>query len=170
MPFQNQVQAYNSQAVEGDFASQNPRRAVIAGPGGLVAGSNGVRIGRFGWLDTGVVDHNDAPAVVNSNGAGVPAGFVSCPDHTAVITSWLGESSLVIPRGLELTLWEIGDFWARNSGSAATVVGQVAFANTADGTVKFAAAGATVAGAVETKWICKSVGAVGELVKIQKLA
>jgi hypothetical protein len=74
--FQSVVNTQPAPAVEGDFCNTNPRFSVDARPGGLVAGDNGVVIGRFACLSYEEVDANDAPAIVNNFGAGVPDGFV----------------------------------------------------------------------------------------------
>ena len=47
--FPNQVGVQPAPAVEGDFASSNPRFSVLFGPGGAVAGPLGLVIGRFCW-------------------------------------------------------------------------------------------------------------------------
>ena len=83
MDFQNQVNTVPAPAVEGDFADHNPRASVIAGPGGLVAGSNGVVIGRFAWMTT-PIDIDGTPTVVNNTGSGAPDGFVHRAQQAAV--------------------------------------------------------------------------------------
>lgn len=165
MPFQQNVQITQAPGVEGDFASYNPRSTVLAGPGGLVAGANGVIVGHFAWTVASTVDADGAPAIVNSTGTGPVAGFVH-REQQALITVYLAETSMVIPAGFGVTLHNTGDFWVRNAGAAAVTVGLKAFAVLATGAVSFAAAGATVAGAIETKWIAESAGAVGELIKM----
>lgn len=140
MPFQTTF-PYNDLpvAVEGDFASANPRRSMLAGEAALRAGAAGLIVGRFGWgSDAGVAD--------NFNNGG-RIGFVH-RNQPSVITPWLGESSFAANPGLEVTLFDGGDFWARFPAGAAT--GQKVFANVADGTVSAAAAGSTVNGAVVT--------------------
>jgi hypothetical protein len=170
MGFQQQVYIQPSPAVEGDFASANPRASVLAGPGSLVAGPDGVTVGRFAWATTNGEDNISSGQVdffnlVSNSGAGAPSGFVH-REQQALITEWLASATMLIPPGLAVTLHSAGDFWARNAGSAATVVGDKAFADLADGSVIPGAAGDAVANAIETKWYVMSAAAPGELMKI----
>ena len=153
--FQTSVNVQPAIGVAGDFASANPRATVLAGPGALVAGAGGVTVGCFAWAANGVV---------SSTGAGPVTGFVH-REQQALITSYLQEASNAIPQGFPVTLHSAGDFLVKNTGGAVTA-GMSAFANLADGTVQFAAAGAAVAGAVQTKFAAMSAGAAGELIKI----
>jgi hypothetical protein len=127
-------------AAEGDFASANPRWTVDAGPGGLVAGSSGVIVGRFAWATSQVVDFDNAPAIVNSFGTGAPTGFVH-REQQALLTTYLDMSSMTIPKGFGVTLFSAGDFWVKNNGSTQALVGQKAYADNTDGSVSFAATG-----------------------------
>jgi predicted RecA/RadA family phage recombinase len=160
MPFPSQVNTVPAIGVEGDFASTNPRAVVNAGPGGLVAGASGVIIGRFAWIDptaTGlpVVSNVAAPLTT------APDGFVH--RDLTVITLWLADATMIIPQGSGVSLFEAGDFFARNSSGAAVARGAVVYAALADGTPQFVAnAGVNVA----TKFTTKSAAAAGELVKI----
>ncbi len=142
--FQTQVNTVQAPGVEGDFASVNPRSTVLAGSGGIVAGALGLLAGRFAWLSYSAVDANGAPAVANNFGAGIPAGFFR-RDQQAVIgtTDWLAGATMRTPAGFPVTLFDLGDFWVKNNGSTAAVPGQKCFADTADGSASFAAAGAT---------------------------
>ena len=147
MSFQKTVNITPAPAVEGDFASANPRASACAGPGELVADAAGVTVGRFAWSDTN--------GLVLNSGSGVPTGFVH-RDMQALITTWLGEASMLIPQGQPVTLMAQGDFWAR-SGNAA-VGKQKVFANLADGTVLCDTAGATVGATAFTASIAAGVG------------
>lgn len=169
MTFPTSVNVQPGVAVAGDFASTNPRVAVSAGPGGLVAGSSGVTVGLFGWIDTTSTDPNGQGTLVNNTGSGVPTGIVARRQQ-ALVTTYLAEASNVIPAGFPVTLFSSGDFWVKNAGSGAAAIGNKVFVKTADGTVNFAAAGATVSGSVETKFFALSAGAANELVKISSHA
>lgn len=155
-------------AVEGDFCDSNPRASVNAGPGGLVVGPAGAVVGRFCWATT-PNDADGTPASVTNSGTGAPTGFLH-REQQGLITTFLAESGMTIPPGFPVTLMKAGGYWAFNRGSGPSVVGQKAFAKTADGGATFGAAGDTISGAVETKFIVMSVGAVGELVKISSVA
>jgi hypothetical protein len=163
--FQKVVTTQPAVALPGDFCDANPRASVLAGPGGLVAGTNGVTVGRFAWWDTaGAKDINGTPMIVNSAGTGAPTGFVH-REQQALITLYLAYAGNLIPAGFGVTLMASGGYWVLNTG-AASVVGQKAFASLTTGQVQFAAAAGTIAGYVETKYFCMSVGLTNELVKI----
>lgn len=143
MPFQTRVNNYNPPAVEGDFASANPRATAITIPGGFVAGPGGVRVGRFAWVA------NDGRTVNNfAAGAVKPTGFVH-RDQQGLIEVYLEESSMYIPEGFPVTLHNAGDFFVIVKGNAATV-GESVYASYADGSANFGAAptGASVTGAI----------------------
>jgi hypothetical protein len=144
--FQTSVGNQQAVAVEGDFCSHNPRTTVNAGPGGLVAGVNGVIIGRFAWLDYTRVDADNAAAIANSTGAGPPAGFVH-REQQGLITDWLAGAGMKILSGKEVTLHQEGDFFVKNNGTGYASPGMKAFARLSDGAVLFAAAGAAGPGA-----------------------
>lgn len=162
--FQTTVNLQQAVAVEGDFASANPRNSFVSHQGGLVAGSAGVTIGRFAWV---VV-----PGLASNAGIIRPAGFVarSGQQGHALITDYLGEVSMLIPRGFEVTLHTSGDFYAKNT-TAVAAIGSKVFASTTTGEIQSGVAGATVAGYIETDfWVTGyptgGTGAVGELVVI----
>ncbi|TXN33908.1 hypothetical protein [Methylobacterium sp. WL19] len=164
MGFPASVSYAPAPAVEGDFCDANPRSTVNAGSGGLVVGAAGVQVGRFAWA-AAPNDANGAPATVTNAGSGAPTGFVH-RELQGLNTVFLSESTNLVPAGFAITLFKSGGFWVINRGAAAATINQKAFASNTDGSVAFAAAGATVAGFTETKWICMSPGAVGTLIKI----
>lgn len=157
MPFQSTVTQNFAPAQEGDFASANTWHSSLAGPGALVAGTGGLRMGRFAWIDA-------SRTYATNAGTGAPAGFIHRIFGEALITSFLGEVSNIIPQGYEVTVHQQGDFWARTTTPA--TFGQKVFASNTDGSVATGAPGATVAGFTETKWTVGSAGAAGELIKI----
>jgi hypothetical protein len=163
MPFQTSVSVTQAPAVEGDFASENPRWAVPSVEGGFKAGAGGVTVARFAWADVAT------NTLLLNAGSGAPTGFVhrnmmglnfnyfSSPDST----------TFVIPQGFGCgEIFSGGDFWVRNTGAGAAAVGMKAFASLTTGQVQFAAAGATVSGYVETKWWCEAPCLAGELTKM----
>lgn len=150
--FQTSVNANPAPAVEGDFASANPWFSQIAGPGQIVAGANGVTIGRFAWLDpTGT-------AASNVGFGGTPSGFVGRAGHPGMITEYLQIASMVVPAGFPVTLYAGGDFWARTSTVAQ--IGQKVYANYADGSISTGATGTPPAGATTTASIAAHPGNV----------
>jgi hypothetical protein len=166
--FQRQVYYQPAPAVEGDFCDHNPRTTVNAGPGGLVAGETGVMVGRFAWFDPDTpLDPNDAPRIVNpfSAVAQPVVGFVH-REQQGLITNWLGGAGMWVPSGFPVTLHQTGGFFVRNMGDDRAELGMKAFAHLDDGSIAFAATGAAVAGAIETKWFATSAGDPQFLVKM----
>jgi len=154
MPFQSQVQPRTALGVAGDFATSNPRAYVPAGEAGYVA-SAAVTIGRFAWI-TG-----DSAA---STGSGVPDGVVP-REGQGLNTVYLADAGMTIPIGFPVNILSKGDLMVVATVGAA-VKGNKAFAKLTDGTVQFAAAGATVSGFIETPWVCTRACLVNELATI----
>lgn len=145
MPFQKQVNINPAVGNEGDIASMNPLATVAAGPGGLIAGANGVVVGRFAWNEYPVAGgpgqaSNSCP-ISASAGPRKPDGFI-CNQQQGLITQWLGTDSLGVPKGLMVTEHNRGDFWARSTFAEA-LIGNKVFANLITGSILPAAAGAT---------------------------
>lgn len=136
MAFQTSLNANPAVAVEGDFCSSNPRASMLAGPGALTAGL-ALLVGLFAWA----LNDNDAtaPGVVNNQHPGRASrlGFVG-RDQPALITQWLGQASMQVPQGLEVTLYNGGDFWGRFAAGA--TVGQKVYASFFDGSLSSHAA------------------------------
>lgn len=165
MGFQTSVNLQQAAAVEGDFASANPRASYVAGEGNLVAGTSGVTVGRFAWVANGVA---------SNAGTGKPSGFVHREQGVALITTYLDETSLTIPRGFGVTLQITGDYFAKNTAAVASL-GNKVFASLTTGEIQTGAAGSTVVGFVETDFTVVGfphggTGAVGELIKIGRPA
>lgn len=155
MGFQKQVNLTQAPAVAGDFASANPRASTLAGPGGLVAGLSGVTVGKFAWVD-------DVDGItVNSYGtfAGKPSGFVH-REQQALITAFLGESSMLVPQGFPITLHNEGDFWAKVTGATAATVGATVYATYATGdiTIGSAATGASTTASIGATFTASGSG------------
>lgn len=166
--FQQTVNMQQAAAVEGDFASANPRSSFVSHEGTVVAGTDGVTIGRFAWVGPTGQATND--------GIMVPAGFVARSGQVghALITGYLDEVSMVIPQGFEVTLHRSGDFWVKNAGTGVAAIGSKVFANEATGEIATGVAGATIADHVETGFSVSGyphggTGAVGELFVMARL-
>lgn len=153
MGFQTAVNQYPAPAVEGDFASANPRANVLPSDGVMVAASGGVTVGRFAWVSGNTV---------SNAGSGAPSGFIH-RDHQALNFNLLSDATMVIPQGYGVTVHNAGDFWGRTTTIA--TVGQKVFASNTTGQIATGAAGATVAGFTETKWTVASAAAANELIK-----
>lgn len=112
MGFQTVINDYQAPAVAGDFASMNPFSSVLAGSGALVAPAGGLTVGNFAWV-------GPMGQVSQSFVAGWQIGFLG-RNMQALITQFLGESTMVVPQGFMVTLFNEGDFWA-DFGAGATV-------------------------------------------------
>ena len=159
--FQTVINVTQAPGVAGDFCSTNPRHSTLSVPGGFVSGANGLTIGLFAWADTAT------GTILSNAGTGAPSCFVGRAGLPAMLTTYLQEYGMTIPAGMGVgDMYNAGDFFVKNAGAGAVTIGMKAFANNTNGTISFAATGATVAGATETKWYAMSAGAVGELVKM----
>jgi hypothetical protein len=158
MAFQQTVYPQQAPAVEGDFASANPRRTMVAGEGTLISGAVPVLVGRFAYA------LNSAGTVTNAKpGGSARLGFVH-RNQPVLNIIWLGANTMAVQPGLEMTLFTGGDFWCRFAAPAA--VGQKVFVVDADGSTVAGAAGATIAGATESNWSIVEACNAGELAKI----
>jgi len=154
MGFQTRFNQYNPIGVEGDFASANVRTSAYAGAGALIAGPEGVTVGRFAWIDA------DGRTVHNyGDGASAPDGYVP-RTQSAFIANLSQEASNVIPAGFPVTLLTEGDFLIQARGNAATKNAAV-YASYADGTPNI---GAAPAGASATGSIGSTSTATGSVV------
>jgi hypothetical protein len=160
---QSQINIYPALGLPGDFASVNPRHSVVAPPGGFQAGPSGLTIGLAVWADA------STGQILANTGTGLPTGILH-RNLQGLITTYLTEFGYLVPAGFGIgELFDNGDIYVKNFGASAVAVGMKAFANTANGTFSFAAAGSTVSGAVETGWSAKLACAAGELTVVNKL-
>lgn len=168
--FQTQVTPQPAMAVEGDFASMNPYFTFDAGPGGLVAGTPGAVVGRFAWVFAPLDADGTGMIAQTSGGNGPVSGFVHRAQQ-ALITTFLANSGMTIPKGFPVTLMTGGDFWVKNNGTAAATPGQKAYANLNDGSVSFAATGqsiitATGTGAIVTQSLTITASIAGNILTV----
>lgn len=153
MSFPNQVNGQAAIGVAGDFASSNPRFAVVPPNGGdFQAGPAGVTIGRFAWQDAA------GNGMISNTGSGPVTGFVH-REQQGLITAYLSEAGMTIPAGFPVTLHNGGDFFVVNAGSTEALIGQVAYADAATGVVTFAASGSAGSASV-TASIAAATGSV----------
>ncbi|RVT95244.1 hypothetical protein EOD42_16800 [Rhodovarius crocodyli] len=150
MPFQTQVNLTQAPAVEGDFASANPRFTYNAGEGQIVAGPLGVTVGRFVWVDP-------SGTTATNYGSGPVAGFIH-REQQGLITTFLAESSMLIRPGMPVTVMTGGDFWARSATGG--IIGQKVYANYATGVITTGATGSPPSGAVTTASIAAGSASV----------
>ena len=129
MGFQTTVQSQQAPACAGDFASANPRAAVVSPEGAFVAGAGGINVATFAWIQS------DGKTLLNTDAAAKPDGFVH-REQQALISTYLAESGNNIPAGFPVTLMRTGDYYALANGSAAAK-GEKAYAKFQDGSVRF---------------------------------
>lgn len=156
MGLQTKVEIGMPVAVEGMRCTNNP---FVYTTEGLLAGDDGVTVARFAWRHTDNKALNTATGAVPATPLGVVERVIDFANRD--MTS---EASMLIPEGRAATIGVKGDYWVRTTTAA--TLGQVVFANTADGTISTDAAGATVADHVETGWKVETAGAPSELIKI----
>jgi hypothetical protein len=164
--FPSTVQKYPAKGVPGQKASLNP---VVYTDRNYIAGDDAVTVGNFVWADP----DNPEPADYHGSGilaalstgtAGVfPLGIVE-NTLTFVNDDLRSAGTLVVPKGFNLTTARRGDFFV--VASTAATIGQKLFATLADGSIQTGAAGATIAGAIETPWKVEEGGAAGELITV----
>lgn len=162
---QSQVGVVPAPAVEGDFASSNPRFNVLSGPGAFVAGPSGVIIGHFAWASNLYQDPDNAPAILNSFGSGPVTGFIA-RHQQGLITTYLQAAGMLIPQGFGVTAYNGGEFWVRNAGAVYVsppqgAALQKAYANLADGSVTFGLTGAAASGNLTTSSIAAGTAITG---------
>ena len=163
MTFQQTVNVTQALAVEGQFASTNPRRSLLSVEGGFKAGAGGVFIAQFAWADA-------TNTLLSSTGSGAPSAFIAnvLNGLNFAYFGTPGAANFFIPAGFPVgNAFTSGDFWVRNKGAGAVVIGMKAFAgNTNNSGTQFAAAGAVIANFTETKFIAATAGGPNELIKM----
>ncbi len=155
--FQTAINYQPGNAVAGDFASNNPRSTVLAGPGGLVAGTGGLNVGTFGWVQT------DGVTVLATGTTGT-IGFVARQDMEALIAVYLDGSGNNIPAGMQVTLYNGGDFFCTTTTTA--TVGQAVFVSQTTGAIQTGTAGSPPSGYSQTAFVVASAAAANTLMKI----
>ena len=153
-----QTQCYNQPAVAvaGNRATQNPIASFDAGPGGLVAGTGGVVVGRFAWVYPPDDPNGGATIALNSSNSqmGIPSTFPAglVPnDVQAQNSTFLSNAGMTILAGYQMYLVTQGDWWVVNDGTVVPVPNySKAYANVATGKVQFANPGTIIGGASAT--------------------
>lgn len=162
--FPDTVQKFPAKGVPGDKATLNP---FVYTDRNYVAGDDAVTVGNFVWDDPA----NPVPADYHgsgilkalSNGTGLPLGIVE-RNLSYVNYDLLNGGTLVVPELAPLNTVKRGDMYVLSATAA--IKGQKVFATLLDGSVQTGAAGATIAGAIETHWEVAEGGAAGELITI----
>lgn len=161
MSFQKSVNINPPLGVKGSFASIGVSHSAIAGVEQFVAGTSGLTIAEFAWANTIGGETQNAKPADTTNWV---QGFVGRDSNIAVLTAWQDQATMLIPKGLPVTIFDRGDFFV--TATTVATVGQKVFASDTNGTIATGAAGGTVAGHTETEYTVKSSGAVGVIIKI----
>ena len=184
--FPNQINVQPAPAVEGDFCDTNPRWSAIAGPGGFVAASPGVTIGRFVWYANNYFDVDDTSQQVTNTFNGVPSllttttptgtgvlGFVGRAQQ-GLIPTYLQASGMLIPTGFPVTVFSAGDFWVKNSGTGQATQGMKCYANLLTGQATFGAPGSaavsTCNGSISTGTVSFTGSIAGNVLTVTAVA
>lgn len=163
--FPTAIQTYPAIGVAGDKATLNPFVYTDVNP---LAGDANIQVGRFVWLDPDnepIPEHGSGIWMALSTGAeGVkPMGLVE-RNHSYFNLDVKDGGTLTVEEGARLQVVKFGDMYI-HAATAATA-GQKVFATLTDGSAQFGAAGATVAGAVETDFVVKRGGAADSLITV----
>lgn len=117
--FQKVINQQPSPAVEGDFASTNPRASVppVLGGAWKVAAGQSVRCGYFAWGGADGLVYSSLAAAAATGGSVL--GFVARPANEPAVTinTFLAESSMILNAGAPCTLQSTGDYWASLIGA-----------------------------------------------------
>jgi hypothetical protein len=124
--FPTKVNTLQAPAVNGDFASQNPRASLLAGQGELIAPAGGLIVGNFAFVTKG----STGESVSQSYSGGSEVGLLA-REQQALITTFLAGDTLVVPQGFMVTLYVEGDFFLAFPGGATP--GQSVYADETDG-------------------------------------
>jgi hypothetical protein len=164
--FQTGVGVQPAPGIAGMPSSLNPMFSVDAGPFGLVAGPNGVTVGRFAWMSYLNIDGDNAPAIAQNTPPGygaisanpavgstgpAPAGLV-VRTQQALNTTYLSDAGQAIPRGFAVVLASGTDFWVLNEDpSAQALPGATVYADFATGKAQVTAQTAVATGTIAAK-------------------
>lgn len=152
--FQSAVTINPAIGVAGDKWGTNPRATVLAGEGQLVAGPDGLYVGRFAWK------HSDG--LLYNTGTGAPTGFVG-REQQALITEFLAETSMLIPPGQGVTLFSAGDFLMKNEGDEAATENATLYVDSATGSGAPGSTGTAMAAAFTGSVAANVVASTGSI-------
>lgn len=141
--FQKSLQREPALGQEGGRASANVVRTYPTVYGRLVAGTGGLTIGKFAWV-------NDRAAENKTSGTTKPAGFAEAVNNSWIL-NYIDSVSMVVPPGYECSLAVEGDFYCIPLNDI--TAGMKVFASTKDGSIQGGEEGATIADYVETWFV-----------------
>ena len=183
MGFQSRVNNALPIGYAGAFANANPRVQLVPPPsqaGGIdtangaaidafIAATGGVIIGGFAWITAAGANTLTSAQV----GSAAPDGFIVRSQQGLITSQPLGLTpstdtwfGLTIPAGQNVVAFKTGSFYVQAPSSGGATAGMKAFAKLTDGSVSFAAAGATVVGYIETTFTANNTALASEIVII----
>lgn len=135
--FQTSVSLNQAYGIPGTLLVTYPFTSVAALPGELLAGTAGVTMARWAWADntTGVTSNGKPNQLTSAR-----CGLVARSSGVASITDYLGEASMLIAAGREVTLYDSGHAIITAPSGGATP-GQRVFASYYDGSFTIGTAG-----------------------------
>ena len=154
--WQTQGYAQPALGVAGEMSTNNPHAFLPAGPGGLVAGTGGVTIGRFAWVYPPDDPNGGFTQVLNTSLAPGGSPTVVPPGIVQNITqgqnsTFLSNAGMNILQGFQMAIMTAGDVLVVNDGTVVPIPGySKAFADLATGKVKFNSPGTIFGGASAT--------------------
>lgn len=166
MGFPNRVNYGPPLGMPGQRASVNPTRTAIPGELGHFAGSAGVVVGRFAWVQDDDVTVLNTPPSSSPNAA--PTGFVIRDQNNINLGSVLSQATMTLYAGNMVTLHTGGDYFAIGSTGASR--GQEVYASTTDGSIQTGPAGSPPQGTVATGWVVTRDAPAGSVMIISSAA
>jgi len=161
MGFQTVINRQQAPATNGDIASTNVVTSAMSPEAGFIAGTDGLIIARFAWIDPSDLTQRE---LINNSSLATdvkPVGFIA-RSMQGTETVFLAQFGNTIPEGYMANAYLKGDYYVEVTVDAA-VRGQKAFANLLDGTMRPGNEGSTIAGFIETDYTISLDAAVGEL-------
>ncbi|MCX5617028.1 hypothetical protein NQF87_08640 [Bombella sp. TMW 2.2559] len=166
MGFPNRVNYAPPLGMPGQRASVNPTRTAIPGELGHFAGSTGVVVGHFAWVQDDDVTVLNAPPASSPNAT--PTGFVVRDQNNINLGSVLSQATMTLYAGNMVTLHTGGDYFAIGSTGASR--GQAVYASTTDGSIQTGPAGNPPQGTVATGWVVTRDAPAGSVMIISRAA
>jgi len=155
MGFQTSINTRQSYAVEGDFAATNNLETAQGVEAAYSTGLDGIKVGTFAWVS------NTYPSLVDNFGSTLPLGFVARQQRAINADSFI-QGTLLIKKGIPISVFRTGDFWARNNANN-SVTGHKVYANINDGTILSAPEGSSIPEYVDTSFRIVLTANQGEL-------
>ena len=161
MSFQTRVNTYLPQAFPGDFCSANPRVSTVGPEGSWYAAAGGVLAATFVWGDEGTRQVFNSAIDAGLTDLSLPDGFVR-KGGMGIIASVPEESTMQIPAGQMVTVFDKGEFWVAVPTGVIANRRAAVYTDPTSGLI----VDSTASGAVTTGYYYALSADPGEMVKI----